>query len=124
MVSRETGEVFIAPSTNVTGEDVLRRVVKNVDPGASVYHDDYRPYGILDGVFSHESVNHSAGEYPFATMASITLFQTPFPSHSFSLLQAVTSSPYSSARARAQTLTRVAQAIVVRPNTKSTLETA
>lgn len=63
MVSRETGEVFIAPSTNVTGEDILRRVVKNVDPGASVYHDDYRPYGILDGVFSHESVNHSAGEY-------------------------------------------------------------
>lgn len=63
MVSRETGDVVIVPSTNVTGEDLLRRVVKNVDPGAVVYHDDYRPYGILDGAYGHESVNHNAGEY-------------------------------------------------------------
>lgn len=63
MVSRETGDVVIVPSTNVTGEDLLRRVVKNVDPSAVVYHDDYRPYGILDGAYRHESVNHSAGEY-------------------------------------------------------------
>jgi ISXO2 transposase-like protein len=37
--------------------------VKNVEPEALVYHDDSRPYGVLDGVFNHESVNHSAGEY-------------------------------------------------------------
>lgn len=63
MVSRETGDVVIVPSMNVTGGGILRRVAKNVDPGAVIYHDDYRPYGILDGVYRHESVNHSAGEY-------------------------------------------------------------
>lgn len=63
MVSRETGDVVIVPSTNVTGEDLLRRIAKNVDPDAVIYHDDYRPYGILDGMYRHESVNHSAGEY-------------------------------------------------------------
>ena len=63
MVSRETGEVVIVPSTNVTGRDLLRRIAKSVDPDAVIYHDDYRSYGILDGVYRHESVNHGAGEY-------------------------------------------------------------
>ena len=53
----------IAASTNITGDDLLQRIAKNVDPGAVIYHDDYRPYGILDGAYSHESVNHSAGGY-------------------------------------------------------------
>jgi len=63
MVSRETDEVVIAPSTDVTGEDILGRAVKNVEPEALVYHDDFRSYGVLDGIFNHQSVNHSAGEY-------------------------------------------------------------
>lgn len=63
MVSRETNEVRIAPSSGVTGREVVNRAVKNIDPDATIYHDDYRSYSILDGSFRHESVNHSAGEY-------------------------------------------------------------
>lgn len=63
MVSRETKQVRVAPSSGVTGREVINRVVKNVDPAATVYHDDYRSYNILDGSFRHESVNHSVGEY-------------------------------------------------------------
>ncbi len=63
MVSRATKEVRIAPSSGVTGREVVNRAVKNIDPDATIYHDDYRSYGILDGSFRHESVNHSAGEY-------------------------------------------------------------
>lgn len=63
MASMETGDAVVVSSTNVTGENLLRRIVKNVEPGAVVYHDDYHPYEILDGVYSRESVSHSAGEY-------------------------------------------------------------
>jgi hypothetical protein len=63
MVSRETKQVRVSPSSGVTGRDIINRAVKNIDPDATIYHDDYRAYGILDGSFRHESVNHSAGEY-------------------------------------------------------------
>jgi transposase-like protein len=63
MVSRETKQVRVAPSSGVTGREIINRAVKNVDADATIYHDDYRSYGILDGSFKHESVNHSAGEY-------------------------------------------------------------
>ncbi len=63
MVSRETKQVRVAPSSGVTGGEIVRRAIRNVDPDATIYHDDYRSYGILDGSFKHESVNHSAGEY-------------------------------------------------------------
>jgi transposase-like protein len=63
MVSRETKQVRVAPSSGVTGREIINRAVKNIDPDTTIYHDDYRAYGILDGCFRHESVNHSAGEY-------------------------------------------------------------
>jgi transposase-like protein len=63
MLSRESGEVVITPSTHVSSHDILKRVVKRVEPEATIYHDDYPPYSILDGLYKHESVNHSAGEY-------------------------------------------------------------
>jgi transposase-like protein len=47
----------------VTGREIINRAVKNIDSDATIYHDDYRSYGILNGSFRHESVNHSAGEY-------------------------------------------------------------
>jgi transposase-like protein len=37
--------------------------MKNVEPGATIYHDDYRSYNSLDGLFKHDSVNHSQHEY-------------------------------------------------------------
>src|SRR5450759_4888214 len=63
MVSRETKQVRVAPSSGVTGREIINRAVKNIDPDTTIYHDDYRAYGILDGCFRHESVIHSAGEY-------------------------------------------------------------
>lgn len=63
MVSRETKEVRVVPSTSVMGREIINRVMKNVDPDATIYHDDYGSYGILNGSFRHESVNHSTGEY-------------------------------------------------------------
>ena len=63
MASRETKQVGASPSSGVTGRDVINRAVKNIDPDATIYHDDYRAYGILDGSFRHGSVNHSPGEY-------------------------------------------------------------
>ena len=63
MVSRAGGRVTIAPAANVRSEDILKRAVKKVEPEATIYHDDYRSYSILDGAFKHESVNHSSGEY-------------------------------------------------------------
>ncbi len=63
MVSREMKEARIAPSSGTTRREVVNRAVKNIDPDATIYHDDYRSYGIPDGSFRHESVNHSVGEY-------------------------------------------------------------
>jgi len=53
----------VAPSSGVTEREIVKRAVKNIGPDATIYHDDYCTYGILDGSFKHESVNHSAGEY-------------------------------------------------------------
>jgi transposase-like protein len=61
MVSRETKRVSVSPSSGVTGRDIINRAVKNIDSGATIYHDDYRSYGILDGSFSHESVKPQRG---------------------------------------------------------------
>lgn len=47
----------------MTGREIVNRAVRNVDPDATIYHDDYGSYGILDGSFKHQSVNHSVGEY-------------------------------------------------------------
>lgn len=63
MVSRSSREVAIAPSSCVSSKDILKRAVKKIHPEATIYHDDYRSYSILDGAFKHESVNHSTGEY-------------------------------------------------------------
>ena len=63
MLSRDSNEVLIAPSCHVHSEDIVKRDVKNIEDGATIYHDDYRPYGALDGLYRHESVNHSGGEY-------------------------------------------------------------
>jgi transposase-like protein len=61
--SREAKQVRVAPSSGVTEREIVKRAVKNIGPDATIYHDDYCTYGILDGSFKHESVNHSAGEY-------------------------------------------------------------
>ncbi len=37
--------------------------MRNVQPGSTIYHDDYRSYNSLGGLFRHDSVNHSQGEY-------------------------------------------------------------
>ncbi|MDE1852855.1 MAG: hypothetical protein KGI38_03800 [Thaumarchaeota archaeon] len=62
MVSRETKEVGVAPSSGVSGREVVNRAVKSIDPDATIYHDDYRSCGILDGSFRRESVDHGTGE--------------------------------------------------------------
>lgn len=63
LVSRKNGQIVIAPSAHAASEDVVKRAVKNVEPGATIYHDDYRSYNSLDGLFRHDSVNHSQHEY-------------------------------------------------------------
>lgn len=54
---------MIAPSAHAGSEEVVKRAVRNVQPGSTIYHDDYRSYNSLSGLFRHDSVNHSQGEY-------------------------------------------------------------
>lgn len=63
LVSRENNDVIIAPSSHATSDEIAKRAVKNVEEGAKIYHDDWKPYNALNGLYSHESVNHSQGEY-------------------------------------------------------------
>jgi len=60
--SREAKQVRVAPSSGVTEREIVKRAVKNIGPDATIYHDDYCTYGILDGSFKHESVNHSTAQ--------------------------------------------------------------
>jgi hypothetical protein len=55
MASRETKQVGASPSSGVTGRDIINRAVKNIDSGATIYHDDYRSYGILLSTTARES---------------------------------------------------------------------
>ena len=58
--------------------DVKRRTLEpiireNVGPGSTVHTDELRTYLALDKAgYTHESVNHSAGEYMFAITATST----------------------------------------------------
>lgn len=63
MVSRESKSIVIAPSKDVSSEVIAKRAMNYVEQGSTIYHDDFRSYGILDGLFKHDSVNHSEKEY-------------------------------------------------------------
>lgn len=63
LVSREDNDVIITPSNRATSDEIVRRALKNVEAGAKIYHDDWKPYNALSGLYLHESVNHSQGEY-------------------------------------------------------------
>lgn len=45
------------------GKDIAPIMIRNVALGSQVHADDNRAYGSLDGLYSVDRVNHSAGEY-------------------------------------------------------------
>ncbi|WP_353830130.1 IS1595 family transposase [Methanothrix sp.] len=56
------GGLSIQPHRNVKSKVVLKRYLRDIDPDAVVYTDDYVSYNILPDD-KHESVNHAIGEY-------------------------------------------------------------
>ena len=59
--SRETNKVVAKPVSGRTKEEIHEFVSKNVSPEAHIFSDDHKSY--LGLPQSHESVNHSVGEY-------------------------------------------------------------
>ncbi len=51
----------IVPDT--TGPVLQQQIALNVKPGSAVYTDDWRPYRALRGIWKHDYVKHSTGEY-------------------------------------------------------------
>ena len=60
---RETNEVRAEVIDDTTAKTLQTFVREHVDEGASVYTDELKSYAGLAGDFSHDSVNHSIGEY-------------------------------------------------------------
>lgn len=57
-----TGKVVAITTTSTEREAIHSFIKRNVYPGATVFTDDHRSYIGLEG-YTHESINHSAGEY-------------------------------------------------------------
>ena len=51
----------VVPDTK--GDTLKSRVIDAVEPGSEVHTDQWRGYNGLDAFYSHESVDHSSGEY-------------------------------------------------------------
>ena len=60
---RDTNQVSAQTIENADGPTLLRFVAQRTKTGAKVFTDEAGGYNLLDGVFDHEAVNHSAGEY-------------------------------------------------------------
>ncbi len=64
MTERECGTLHLEVTMNVKQDTVEPIVKHHIEKGSKVYTDEYSIYGFLEGSgYSHESVNHSAGEY-------------------------------------------------------------
>ncbi len=64
MTERESGTIHLEVTMNVKQDTVKPIVEHHIEKGSTVYTDEYSVYDFLsrDG-YSHESVNHSIGEY-------------------------------------------------------------
>lgn len=64
MTERESGTIHIEVAMNVKQATLKPLAVRHIEKGSKVYTDDYSVYDFLENSgYSHESVNHSAGEY-------------------------------------------------------------
>ena len=61
MKDREGNKIIARPVAERTKEEIHGFIGEAVSPGAKVYTDDHKSYTGLP--YSHESVNHSVGEY-------------------------------------------------------------
>ena len=55
----------------VNGSTVYTAINKNIEAGSTLYTDEHRGYGGLNGLlYQHSAVNHSAGEYVRGTVST------------------------------------------------------
>lgn len=57
------GEIRATVIDNVRMRTVEKQIVEHVQPGTSIYTDDFVAYGRLGRFFSHEKVSHTIGQY-------------------------------------------------------------
>lgn len=57
------GEVRATVVDNVRMRTVEKHIVEHVQPGTSIYTDDFVAYSRLGHFFNHEKVNHTIGQY-------------------------------------------------------------
>ena len=68
------GRVRVRPIANVRGNTLKAVIMENVAPTAHIYTDEMRTYRSIGKNFaSHQSVNHSAGEYVRGNVTSNTV---------------------------------------------------
>ena len=60
MKDRDTNEVSARPVTGRSKETLQGFVKENIEPGTTIYTDEYSGYDSLE---NHKSVNHSVGQY-------------------------------------------------------------
>ncbi len=63
VVSRKTGKAFAKKVEKTDTQTLSAFLTAHVEPQETLYTDEARAYVPLGGIYQHESVNHSAGEY-------------------------------------------------------------
>lgn len=62
-MKQRNGDVYAATVPDTTAKTLQSEVAKHIAFGSVVYTDEHHSYNGLDGVYLHESVKHSVGEY-------------------------------------------------------------
>lgn len=63
MRERETGRVTAHPVPDTSSVTLCNEVMDNVEPGSTVYTDDYAGYHYLKNWYYHSSVNHTGWQF-------------------------------------------------------------
>ena len=63
VISRETGKAFAKKVEKTDTQTLSAFLTAHVGPQETLYTDEARAYTPLGGIYQHEAVNHSAGEY-------------------------------------------------------------
>ena len=62
-ILQRDGKIYAVPVENTSAKENLPIIADKVEPGSTVYTDEYRPYRALNGVYEHSIVQHSADQY-------------------------------------------------------------
>lgn len=62
-VLQRDGKVYAVPVASTAASTILPIITERIEAGATIYTDEYQAYKLLNGLYIHGVVQHSAAQY-------------------------------------------------------------